>query len=299
MSSGCKIEVKDAKRNITEYFGYDHLNRLTTLNGGTYVSYDDKGNITYRAGISSVMAGGAFGAGFMGSAGAMTVSSSFISGAAIGGGADLSSGFTTGFGNGGQSFGKALGQGGIYGLIGGLSGAAIGGLVGGIDAYRHGRDFWSGNTWETVSDYSLPKGNLPIHQQTNPEVGCTQEVLESIAEYKEQPINVVDKSQGADFNKLAKEYGFKTKTVMPGETNSEHIVGAQLKIGNPSAITYNNGGTMHTVGVNRIQIQQIPRILGSGFRTRMFIQVMDPLHNTYQNLASSLFKNGYIRIVMP
>ncbi len=42
---------KDAKRNITESFGYDHLNRLTTLNGDTYVSYDDKGNITYRAGI--------------------------------------------------------------------------------------------------------------------------------------------------------------------------------------------------------------------------------------------------------
>ncbi len=42
---------KDAKRNITESFGYDHLNRLTSLNGDTYVSFDDKGNITYRAGI--------------------------------------------------------------------------------------------------------------------------------------------------------------------------------------------------------------------------------------------------------
>ncbi len=51
MSSRCKIEVKDTKWNITEYFGYDHLNRLTTLNGDTYVAYDDKGNITYRAGI--------------------------------------------------------------------------------------------------------------------------------------------------------------------------------------------------------------------------------------------------------
>ena len=153
---------------------------------------------------------------------------------------------------------------------------------------------------ETTIDYSLPNGNLPIHQQANPEVGCTQETLESIAEYKGQPVNIADKSQGADFAKLANEYGFNTKTVMPGTANSEHLVGAQLNLGNPSAITYNiNSPTPHTVGLNRIQIQQVPRVLGSGFRTRILVQVMDPLRSTYQNLSPSLFRNGVIRVVMP
>jgi hypothetical protein len=56
---------------------------------------------------------------------------------------------------------------------------------------------------------------------------------------------------------------------------------------------------MHTVGLNRIQIQQVPRIFESGFRTRILIQVMDPLHSTYQNLPTSLFKSGYIRVIVP
>ena len=184
-------------------------------------------------------------------------------------------------------------------MIGGASGALIGGLWSGIDAVRDGRDFWGGKPWETTIDYSLPNGNLPIHQQANPEVGCTQETLESIAEYKGQPINIADKSQGADFAQLANEYGFNTKTIMPGTTSSEHLAGTQLNLGNPSAITYNNGGTMHTVGLNRIQVQQVPRVLGSGFRTRILIQVMNPLRSTYQNLSTSLFRSGYIRVVVP
>lgn len=254
------------------------------------------------AGISSAMASGSFGAGFIGSSAAMTATSSFVTGAAIGGGAGFSSGFTTGLGNGlldGQNFGQALWSGTKGGLIGGASGALLGGLWSGIDAARDGRDFWGGKPWQTVTDYSLPNGNLPIHQQANPEVGCTQETLESISDYLERPVNVANMNQGEDFAQLANQYGFNTKTVMPGTANSEHIVGAQLNIGNPSAITYSNGGTMHTVGLNRIQMQQVPRVLGSGFRTRILIQVMDPLHSTYQNLSTSLFRSGYIRVVIP
>ncbi|MEA4975895.1 MAG: RHS repeat-associated core domain-containing protein [Paludibacter sp.] len=254
------------------------------------------------AGISSALAGGSFGAGFVGSSAALTATSSFITGAAIGGGAGFSSGFTSGFGNGiiqGKKFGESLWQGTYTGLIAGASGALLGGISGGIDAVKDGRDFWGGKPWETTADYSLPNGNLPIHEQSDMTVGCTQETLESIAEYKGQTINVADKSQGADFAQLANEYGFNTKTIMPGTTNSEQIVGAQLHIGNPSAITYNNSGTMHTVGVNRIQMQQVPRIFGSGVRTRIIIQVMDPLRNTYQNLSTFLFRSGYIRVVVP
>ena len=37
----------------------------------------------------------------------------------------------------------------------------------------------------------------------------------------------------------------------------------------------------------------------SGVRTRINIQVMDPLHRTLQRLSYKLFRNGYIRIVIP
>jgi hypothetical protein len=259
-------------------------------------------------GIQTASAGASFWAGFAGSSqGISTIlsvgySSSFLTGAAVGAGAGFSSGFLTGTGNGligGESFGQALGSGLEAGGWGALAGGLSGGIAGGLDAVRDGRDFWGGKTWQTATDYSLPNGNLPIHQQPNPEVGCTQETLESISDYLGKPVTVANMSQGEDFAQLANQYGFKTKTVMPATANSEHLVGAQLKIGNPSAITYNNGGTMHTVGLNRIQIQQVPRVLGSGFRTRILIQVLDPLHSTYQNLSTSLFRGGYIRVVVP
>ena len=179
------------------------------------------------------------------------------------------------------------------------TGAVVGGLWNGIDAAIDGRDFLSGETWQRITEYSLPHGDLPIHQQTNPEVGCTQETLESISDYLGNPVSVADKSQGADFAQLAKEYGFKTKTIMPRTINSEHIVGAQMTLDKPVAITYNNGGVMHTVGLNRIKIQQIPRLLSSGVRTRINIQVMDSLHKTLQRLSYWLFNNGYIRILTP
>jgi hypothetical protein len=261
------------------------------------------------AGISSMLpvagtASGGFAAGFLGTSAATTATSSFVSGALIGGGAGLASGFTTGFGNDllqGGSFGHALGQGGIYGAIGLGSGALIGGIAGGISAARDGRDFWGGKTWETVTDYSLPNGNLPIHQQAFDDVGCTQEVVESFNEYfGGQPLSL-DKSQGADFTELVNqlrdnnEIRFSSTRVRP----DVNAVGRELTKGHPSAITYNNSGTMHTVGLNRIQIQQVPRVLGSGFRTRILIQVMNPLHSTYQNLAPSLFRSSFVRLAIP
>jgi len=99
------------------------------------------------AGISSTLVDGSFGAGFIGSSTAMTATTSFISGTAIGGGAGFAGGFTTGFGNDllqGGSFGHASGQGGIYGVVGLGSGALVGGLAGGVDAIRDSRSFWSG-----------------------------------------------------------------------------------------------------------------------------------------------------------
>jgi RHS repeat-associated protein len=109
-------------------------------------------------GISSAMAGGSFGAGFIGSSAAMTATSSFVTCAAIGGGAGFSGGFVTDAGNSwlqGNSFGTGLWNGTKGGLIGGASGALLGGLWSGLDAVRDGRDFWGGKPWKTTIDYSL------------------------------------------------------------------------------------------------------------------------------------------------
>ena len=100
------------------------------------------------AGISSALvSGGSFSAGFLGTAAAKTAATSFISGAAIGGGAGGTGGFITGFGNGllgGKNFRQSLGQGALYGLGGLASGATIGGIVSGISAAWDGRNFFNG-----------------------------------------------------------------------------------------------------------------------------------------------------------
>jgi hypothetical protein len=130
------------------------------------------------------MAGGSFGAGFIGSSAAMTATSSFVTGAAIGGGAGFSSGFATGLGNGlldGQNFGQALWSGTKGGLIGGASGALIGGIAGGIDAARDGRTFWRGGTIakeQLAYDYSFD--GIPLNQQTG-NYGYVDNALDNIS----------------------------------------------------------------------------------------------------------------------
>ena len=220
------------------------------------------------AGLTGAAAGAAV-------AGAINVSG-FLGGAAVGAAGGAAGGFVGGAGEAwlsGESLGDGLKQGLMGAGIGALSGGLIGGVIGGIEAAVDGKDFWSGKIWETTANYELPNGDLPIHQQADKHVGCTQETLESIAEYKGRSIdpNQLDKTVGADFAQLAKEQGFKTYTILPNTPNCEGIVGAQLTIGNPSAITYNQ----HTVGVSSIKIQQVERVIGSGYRTRHIIKVMD------------------------
>ena len=257
------------------------------------------------AGISSAMAGGGFGAGFIGSSAAKSAASSFVSGAAIGGGGGLAGGFTTGFGNaliGGKNFGQALGSGLKGGLLGGASGAIGGGLWGGINAVRDGRTFWGGRQWETTFDFYLPNGDLPIHLQIDPTVGCTQAVIQSFHEYFSGQIINLDASQGADFTQLVNQLredgviNFSSRRVHP----DIKAVGRALTMGQPAAITYNiHSASPHVVGLNRIKIQQVPRLFGSGFRTRTIMQVMDPLQSSFRNLPLSLFRNGIIRLAIP
>lgn len=121
------------------------------------------------AGVSSLIGGGAFSAGFLGTTAAKTAVTSFASGAVIGGSSGLTGGFITGAGNSwmqGANFGQGLWAGLKSGGKGAFWGAIGGGLAGGIDAALHGRDFWSGDVVTTVNrkyptgpDYTQPSGS--------------------------------------------------------------------------------------------------------------------------------------------
>ena len=100
------------------------------------------------AGVSSLIGGGTFNAGFWGTTAAKTAVSSFASGSVIGASSGLTGGFVTGAGNSwmqGANLGQGLWAGIKAGGIGILGGAIGGGLAGGIDAILHGRDFLSGD----------------------------------------------------------------------------------------------------------------------------------------------------------
>ena len=66
----------------------------------------------------------------------------------------------------------------------------------------------------------------------------------------------------------------------------------------PAILTYHNGEKPHTVGINRIQIQQKARGKGNGFKTRAIIQVMDPEYSRYRNLSDWDLKRGTVRVAI-
>ena len=247
-------------------------------------------------GMSSALAGGSFWAGAGGTSAAMTVTSSCWSGAAIGAVSGAIGGTISEAGNawmGGASFGQGVWKGFIGGNIGGLTGGILGGIGGGIDAVSDGRDFWTGHEWETIADYRLPNGNLPLHHQTNSEVGCTQETLESFAEYYDKPIEITNKTIGMDLAESAKNNGFTAQRISP----SEFSVGKELSQNHCVGITYNNFGTEHTVGINEIKIQRCIRFSGN-YKTRSIIKVMDPLlKNRYGTITAKQLHNSVVRVV--
>jgi len=126
------------------------------------------------AGVSSVLGGGSFGAGFVGTS-SYAATTSFYSGFMIG----ASSGFTGGFINGtgtsllhGNNFGDAVLDGTKQGFIGGVSSGITGGLGGGINAALDGRHFLHGG----------PKAKIyrsPIHNNHGKRNGeCVLRCLE-------------------------------------------------------------------------------------------------------------------------
>ena len=99
-------------------------------------------------GVSSLIGGGTFGAGFLGTTAAKTAVTSFASGSVIGASSGLTGGFVTGAGNlwmQGANFAQGLWNGTKAGVKGAFWGAIGGGLGGGIDAALDGRDFLSGD----------------------------------------------------------------------------------------------------------------------------------------------------------
>ena len=122
------------------------------------------------AGVNSCLpvagsASGGFSAGFWGTQTATKATTSFVSGAAIGGAVSFSGGFICGFGNSlvsGDNWKTALRKGALDGLIGGVSGAFCGGIVSGLDAVAHGRRFWDG---AIVQKIDLVNQNNPIVAQ--------------------------------------------------------------------------------------------------------------------------------------
>ena len=121
------------------------------------------------AGVSSLIGGGAFGAGFLGTTAAKTAVTSFASGSVIGASSGLAGGFVTGAGNSwmqGANFCQGLLAGAKAGGQGAVMGGLIGGISGGIDAARDGRNFWSGDiimkakrAYPTGPDYQQQLGS--------------------------------------------------------------------------------------------------------------------------------------------
>ena len=114
------------------------------------------------SGVNVAMAGGSFGAGFMGSVAGVS-STGFISGALVGASSGFAGGFITTSGNawmGGASFGDGLWSGIKAGGIGALAGGAIGGIAGGIDALTKGTNFWTGTKTIDLSQYAA-SGFIP------------------------------------------------------------------------------------------------------------------------------------------
>jgi hypothetical protein len=177
-------------------------------------------------------------------------------------------------------------------------GAAMGLAISGLNHAGHRiRASQQTRTYSLPATASSPDGNLPIHQQSDPEVGCTQEVMESIVEYKTGQVLNLDKSNGADFVQLAGTDTVKSLNLSVSRAyNNAHIIRTNMANGNPSVITYDNNGVQHTVGINKITITQTTNARGV-ISLQTTIQVMNPQYNTYQTLPMSSFNSGVIRTV--
>lgn len=162
--------------------------------------------------------------------------------------------------------------------------------------------------WETIKDYKLPKGDLPFVEQADPNVGCTQATLESIATYLNKPIIFTDYSQGYDFyDYAANKNQFNVKTIYNKDYSHTkdiqkisqlcYAVGSYINNGCPAAATYFNGYFNHTVGIMGIKIQR--KNVNGTYKYRYSIRIMNPSDKMDEAMQTSDFANSVIRIVKP
>jgi RHS repeat-associated protein len=239
-------------------------------------------------GISSIMAGGTFGAGFIGSSAAMMATTSFATNAAIGSGALFSAGFTNGLGNGlmgGQNFGQALGSGFNDGLIGGVSGGLIDGIAGGIDAAIDGRRFFDG---ATVRDQVLANQNIPIIGQRG-DNNCLPASAEAVdkslgGNMTQEQVRALP-GLGGDPNTVPlgdvdvwEKYASASKHTLNGEVgkpSSYYKIIGDMSKGGRVAINLNTGNVGHSVVMQRVVERTITKISGKILPKNLYY-VMNP-----------------------
>ena len=164
------------------------------------------------------------------------------------------------------------------------------------------------DNWTIVEEYHLPKGDLKPHSQRGNEAGCAQATLDSIAEYLGKAIKTAKFYEGYDFTMLAKLndiYADDLDKMLVGKRkiNIPNIVGSYLNRGFPAALTYNNDGIQHIVGINRIlkerkEVIDKKGVVSEKFRWR--VQIMNPLNDgSLEFLSISLFETGLVSIVRP
>ena len=255
------------------------------------------------AGISSSLAGGSFGAGFVGSSTAMTVSSNFVTGAAIGGGYGISCGFTPWFGNSlleGQSLGYSLLKGVKDGLIGGAIGALFGGIMGGLDAVADGRRFFDGAITQkkVLTDHQLP------YVKQNGDYNCGPACGESVSKNnitQEQLRNALGGDANIDpigdayiWQEWSKETGRPFSWTRGGIDTQDILVNMQK--GNNVAISL-KGDVAHSVVANRITEQTIIKSSGKVV-IKLLLDVMDPMRGQYYRISNNSALNAFNTFIL-
>lgn len=162
--------------------------------------------------------------------------------------------------------------------------------------------------WTVVEDYHLPKGDLKPHSQKGNDAGCAQATLDSIAEYLGIKLTTSKYYVGSDFSLLAKENGLIAEDLIKQQVGTKHIniswsVGNYLRMGYPAALTYNDSGIQHIVGINRIIKEHFEKVKKDGSKIekdRWRVQIMNPIDNgLLEYIPASILEYGLVTIVKP
>jgi len=148
------------------------------------------------AGVNTVLAGGSFWAGVMGTS--TVVSTGFASGFVSGAAGGFAGGFASGFGNAAMDpsnkFNDMMLKGLDLGWKGAIGGSVLGGIAGGIDAVKNNRNFWTGADKQYGVFYLKNNGEWafePAKNVINNDIKMT-EVDKSIGIIKERSVYSTD-----------------------------------------------------------------------------------------------------------